>query len=87
MELFRYLGRPLSNADNGVPAMSRNLKKVWGIWIGFSKVLQTEEIPPPVAGAFYQAVIAGVLLYGSESWCLPPSALKVLKGFHTVTSR
>ena len=38
-------------------------------------------------GMFYQAVIAAVLLYGSESWCLPPSALQVLEGFHTVASR
>ena len=31
---------------------------------------------------FYQAVVAAVLLYGSESWVLPPSALKVPEGFH-----
>ena len=78
---------PLSNTDNDVPALRRNLKKARGIWMGFSKILRTEEIPAPVAGMFYQAVTAAVLLYGSESWCLPPSALKVLEGFHTVASR
>ena len=30
---------------------------------------------------FYQAVATALLLYGSESWVLPSSALKVLEGF------
>ena len=34
-----------------------------------------------MVGMFYQAVIAAVLLYGSELWVLPPSGLKVLEGF------
>ena len=40
-----------------------------------------------MAGMFYQAVVAAVLLCGSESWVLPPSALKVLEGFHVEASR
>ena len=40
-----------------------------------------------VADMFYQAVVATVLLYGSESWVLPPSALKVLEGFHVEAGR
>ena len=40
-----------------------------------------------MAGMFYQAVVAAVLLYGSESWVLPPSALKVLEGFHVEAAR
>ena len=36
---------------------------------------------------FYEAVITAVLLYGSGLWGIPPSALKVLEGFHTVASR
>ena len=35
----------------------------------------------------YQAVVAAVLLYGSESWVLPPSALKVPEGFHVEAAR
>ena len=30
----------------------------------------------------YQAVVAAVLLYGCESWVLPPSQLRALEGFH-----
>jgi len=36
---------------------------------------------------FYQAVVAAVLLYGSESWSLPPQALKLLEGFHVEAAR
>ena len=36
---------------------------------------------------FYQAVVAAVLLYGSKSWVLCPSVLKVLKGFHVEVAR
>ena len=79
---FKYLGRVLSHDDNDVPAMWRNLKRAQATWGRVSKILTRQEVPAPVAGTFYQAVMAAVLLYGSESWVLPPSALKVLKGFH-----
>ena len=36
---------------------------------------------------FCQAVLAAVLLYGSESWVLSPFALKILEGFHMDTAR
>merc|ERR1712086_95888 len=87
VEGFKYLGRIVSHVDNDVPAMRRNLKRARGIWRRLSKVLATEEIPAPVAGMFYQAVVAAVLLYGSESWSLPPRAMKVLEGFHVEAAR
>ena len=31
---------------------------------------------------FYQGIVASVLLYGSKTWVLPPSGLKVLEGFN-----
>ena len=81
MEVFKYLGCIALYVDNNVPAMRRNLKRVRGIWRRLSKVLATEEVPAPVAGMFYQAVVAAMLLYGSELWSLPSRALKVLEGF------
>ena len=87
MEVFKYLGRIVSLVDNDVPAMRRNLKRARGIWRRLSKVLATEEVPAPVAGMFYQAVVAAMLLYGSKSWSLPPRALKVLEGFHVEAAR
>ncbi len=31
---------------------------------------------------FYKATVQAVLLYGSETWSLPPSSIKRLEGFH-----
>ena len=47
-----------------------------------SKILICKEVPGPTAGMFYQVVVASVLLYSSEYYVLPPSALKVLDGVH-----
>ena len=44
-------------------------------------------MPPRVAGMFYQAVVASVLLYGSESWVVSPTALRELEGFHVEAAR
>ena len=87
VEQFKYLGRMMSMDDNDVPAMRRNLKKARRTWGRLRKVLEKEEVAPKVAGMFYQAVIASVLLYGSETWVLPPSGLKALEGFHVECAR
>ena len=50
-------------------------------------MLTYQEVPAPVAGMFYQAVVAAILLYGSKSWGFPPSALKFLEGFHVEAAR
>ena len=44
-------------------------------------------MPPRVAGMYYQAVIASVLLYGSESWVVSPTVLRELEGFHVEAAR
>ena len=58
------------------------MKRAQATWRRVFKILNRQKVPALVAGMFYQAVVAAVLLYGSESWVLPPSALKVLEGFH-----
>ena len=73
--------------DNDLPAMRRNLKKARGTWYRLPHVLDKESVPGPVAGMFYQAVVASQLLYGSETWILPPSGLKCLEGFHAEATR
>jgi hypothetical protein len=35
----------------------------------------------------YQAVVAAVLLYGSELWNLPLSGMRILEGFHVEAAR
>ena len=87
VKVFKYLGRMVSSVDNNVPAMRHNLKRARKVWARFSRMLAQEAVPAPVAGMFYQAVVAAVLLYGSKLWNLPPSGLKVLEGFHTEAIR
>ena len=40
-----------------------------------------------MAGMFYQAVVAAVLLYGSKSWVISAFDLRALEGFHVETAR
>jgi hypothetical protein len=87
VDRFKYLGRVLAHDDNDVTAMRRNLKWVWATWGRVSKILTREDVPAPVAGMFYQAAVAAVLLYGSESWVLPPSGLTAVEGFHVEVTR
>ena len=44
-------------------------------------------MPPPVTGMFYQAVVATVLLYGSETWVFSSYDLRALEGFHVEAAR
>ena len=50
-------------------------------------MLERESVPSRVAGMYYQAVVASVLLYGSESWVVSPAALRELEGFHVEAAR
>ena len=45
------------------------------------KVLEMDSVPVLVAGMFYQAVVAFIRLYGSESRVHPPSSYKALEEF------
>ena len=87
VEQSKYLGRILAMDDTNLPAMCRNLKKARGAWYRLSRVLTKESVPGPVVGMFYQAVVASQLLYGSETWVLPPLGLKFLEGFHVEAAR
>ena len=84
---FKYLGRIVSYDNNDTPAIRRNIKRARRQWGQFRKVLERESVPPRVAGMFYQAAVASVLLYGSESWVVSPSALRELEGFHVEAAR
>ena len=87
VERFKYLGRVLSYDDSDTPAIRRNLKRARQVWGRISIVIAKESVPPPVAGVFYQAVVAAVLLYGSETWVVPPHDLRALESFHVETAR
>ena len=87
VQLFKYLGRIIAYGSSDVPAARRQLVRARAVWRRLSKVIAKESVTAPVTGMFYQAVMAAVLLYGCESWVLPPSQLRVLEGFHAECAR
>ena len=87
VDRFKYLGRVLSYDDSDTPAIRYNLKRARAAWGRLSTVIAKEEVPAPVAGMFYQAVVAAVLLYGSESWVVLAYDLRALEGFHVEAAR
>jgi hypothetical protein len=87
VELFKYLGRPLSYSDSDWPAVYYNLKKARKRWARVSRVLTREGATSRVCGMFYKAVVQSVLLYGCETWVITSQVLKVLEGFHHRVAR
>ena len=82
VECFRYLCRIISHNNNDTPEMWQNLTKARGTCRQVSKILTFQEVPAPVSSMIYQVVVVAMLLYGSESWVLPPSGIWVFEGFH-----
>ena len=88
----RTLVRPLPAPRHGTnesdtPAIRYNLKRARAAWGRLSTIIAKEEVPAPVAGMFYQAVVAAVLLYGSKSWVVSAYDLRALEGFHVEAAR
>ena len=62
VEQFKYLSRMLAMDDNKLRAMRRNLNQARGTWDRLSRVLANELLSGPVAGMYYQAVVASQLM-------------------------
>ena len=82
VEVFKYLGRLLAFDDNDMQTVHSNLSKARKSWMRLSRLLRSENASPRVSGMFYKAVVMAVLLFGSETWNLTPTAMKCLEGFH-----
>jgi hypothetical protein len=82
VEVFKCLGRLLAYNNNDARAVRGNLKKVRAIWLRLSRTIRAENASPRVCGIFYKATVQSILLFGSETWNLSPSSLKLLEGFH-----
>ena len=82
VEVFKYLGRLLAQDDDDIQAIRAQLRKARATWARVGQVLRSENASPRVAAKFYKAVVQAVLLYGSETWVLSPTALARLEGFH-----
>ena len=82
VEVFKYLGRLLAQDDDDIQAVRAQIRKARTTWARVGQVLRSENTSPCVAARFYTAVVQAVLLYGSETWVLSPTALARLEGFH-----
>ena len=81
VEVFKYLGRLMAMDDNDLPAVRSNIKKARSCWARISRVLRADNATPRVSGMFYKATVQAILLFGSETWNLTPTARKQLEGF------
>ena len=87
MEIVKYLDRVVANDDCNIPDIRRDLKTARFQWGQLQKVIAQKVVPLRVAGMFYQAMVAAVLLYGSKTWCLPDTVRRPLEGFHAKAGR
>jgi hypothetical protein len=82
VEVFKYLGQLLAYDNNAAWAVRGNLKKAHAVWSRLSCMIRAENASPRACGIFYEATMQSILLFGSETWNLSPSSLKLLEGFH-----
>ena len=87
VDRFKYLGRVLSYDNSDTLAIRHNPQRARAAWGRLATVIAKEAVPPAVAGMFYQAVVAAVLLYGSEWWVVSAYDLRALEGFHVEAAR
>ncbi|KAL7532578.1 hypothetical protein ACHAXR_004714 [Thalassiosira sp. AJA248-18] len=86
VEAIKYLGRLpnhlLTYDGNDIQAVQKGTK----FWARISRALRTENSSPQVCRRFYKATVQVVLLFGSETWNITPTATKSLEGFHMRTA-
>jgi hypothetical protein len=82
VEVFKYLGRLMSQDDDDIQAIRAQIRKARSTWAHIGQVLRSENVLPFVAARFYQAIIQAILLYGSKLWVISWTAMARLEGFH-----
>ena len=84
---FKYLGRVLTNIDDDLPAMARNIRKARANWGRLERILGQEGVDPKVSRSFYTAMTQQVLLFGAESWVLNKKMESALDAFQGRVAR
>ena len=79
---FPYLGHPFLSMEDDWPAVYQNLSKAHKQWGRIACMLSWTGASLRTSSMFYKAVVQSVLLYGSKTWTLSSTMLKVLGGFH-----
>jgi hypothetical protein len=87
VQMFKYLGRPLSATSNDQVAINYNLHKATKSWGRISNILRREGANPKTMGYFYRAVVQSVLLYSCETWHINPHNIMKLETFHNKVAR
>ena len=78
---FRYLGRVILAADNDWTSVVRNLSRARAVWMSMTRILRREGAAPWVSGLFFRAVVQTVLLFGLDTWVVPPAWARPWGGF------
>ena len=63
MNLFRYLGRVISAADNDWLVVVRTLSRTRAMWRNMARILSREGASLRVSGFFFKAIVQSVLLF------------------------
>ena len=79
---FQYIGTTLEETDSDWLAVNQNIRKVQAVWRRLGKLLQLEGLDKWVSALFHSAVIQEVLVFGSESWTLSDTMVRVVEGTH-----
>ena len=79
---FPYLGRTVTYSNSNWAALYKNLSKVRWRWGVVDKVVIKTGATVQVQGIHYKAIFHMVLIYGSKSWVVTASMLKLIEVFH-----
>ncbi len=79
VDVFKYLGRLLSQDDDDIQAIRTQIRKARTTWARVSNVLRAQNAPPWISAKFYKMVVQSLLLYGSETWVISKLVLARLE--------
>ena len=68
--------------DDDWSAVVRNLRKARKRWESMSRIIGLEGADPHTSGNFYKALVEATLIFGAESWVMPPWIRRTLGCFH-----
>ena len=80
---FKYMGRPLDQADDDWPEVWKKIMRSRSVWGRLGMIIRREGPDPKVSSRFYRAVIKAVLLFGVETWVLFMAMEQKVEGTHT----
>ena len=69
---LKYLVRVLMSLDDDWLEVVGNLQKSRKSWARLPIILGMEGDSPMMSGIFFKAVVHAVLLFGAETWLMPP---------------